>query len=74
MDAEKTAEAVFLYVFTMPFPASLLYQRPKGGQMLPLADKEGRMEVRQMLALADDGGRGGLANADITDKRSLEWP
>ena len=42
--------------------------------MLPLADKEGRVGVRQMLALADDGGRGGLANADITDKCSLEWP
>ena len=26
--------------------------------------------VRQMLTLADKGGRGGLANADITDKNA----
>ena len=28
--------------------------------------------VRQILKLADKGGRGGLANADITDKHPLK--
>ena len=32
------------------------------------ATKGGGEEARQMLTLADEGGRGGLANDDSTDK------
>ena len=40
----------------------------QGCSQIISATEEGGGMVWQMLTLADEGGKGGLANADITDK------